>query len=106
MSSNIHTFYPTRILSSTSASDLMGWVQDNLELGNNALLINFRDVLFMDSAGLATLITALKAVKQVGGRLALCSLNGQARMLLEMTTMSDIFEVHPNPIEFEHSLIQ
>jgi anti-sigma B factor antagonist len=82
----------------------MGWVQDNLEVGNNALLINLRDVLFMDSTGLATLITALKAVRQADGRLALCSLNGQARMLLEMTGMSDIFEVHNTPRDFEHSL--
>lgn len=98
-------FYPTRILSSASAGDLMTWIHDNLEQGHNRLLINLQNVLFMDSTGLATLVAALKTVRQTGGNLALCSLNGQARMLFEMAGMEEMFEVYNTATEFEKGIV-
>jgi len=97
-------FYPTRILSSANASDLIGWINDNVERGSKKLLINLQNVLFMDSTGLAALVTALKIVKGAGGRLALCALNGQARMLFEMANMDQMFEIYASPLEFEASI--
>jgi anti-anti-sigma factor len=92
-------FYPTRILSSANAPDLISWIQENLEAGTDQLLVNFQNVLFMDSTGLATLVTALRMVEQAGGRLALCSLSGQARMLFEIASMEKLFEIYGNPSE-------
>lgn len=100
---NIKVFYPTRILSAASASDLMSWLQDNLQSGSKELLIDFRDVLFMDSTGLGILVASLTAIRQANGRLALCNLNGQARMLLEMSGMDTVFELYDTPADFAQS---
>lgn len=100
MLSDTHVFYPTRILSATTAADLMSWVQRNLEANQKELLINFRDVLFMDSTGLGILVTALQTVKQAEGRLVLCNLTGQARMIFEMTGMESLFEICDRPEDF------
>ncbi|HEY9643872.1 MAG TPA: STAS domain-containing protein [Coleofasciculaceae cyanobacterium] len=102
---SFHTYYPTRILSVSSSTSLLGWVQRQLEGGHMILLIDCRQVAFMDSTGLGTLITALKLVQKAEGRLALCSLGGQVRMLLEMAGMKSVFETFNSPADFEKTLL-
>jgi anti-anti-sigma factor len=102
--SSFETYYPTRILSVSSSTSLLGWVQRQLEAGHEILLIDFREVMFMDSTGLGTLITALKLVQKVEGRLVLCSLGGQARMLFEMAGMESVFEIFDNSVDFAKTL--
>ena len=58
----------------------------------------------MDSMGLGTLITAHKVVQKAGGKLALCGLWGQARMVFEMSNMEELFETYETPQEFEQAL--
>jgi anti-sigma B factor antagonist len=100
---NTHVFYPKRILSSANSSDLIAWVHDNLAQGNQRMLINLRDVLFMDSTGLASLVKAQRTVAQGGGQLALCCLGGQAQMLFEMSGMEHFFEIYANQAAFEQA---
>jgi len=97
-------FQPTRILSVASSASLLNWVNQRLEVGDRILIIDFCQVMFMDSTGLGTLVTALKVVQRAEGRLILCSLWGQARMMLDMAGMESIFEIYGKPSEFENSL--
>lgn len=90
----------TRILSSTSAPDILHWVTQSLEANVACLLLDLQDVMFMDSSGLGALVIASKRVKKVGGRLALCSLSGQARMAVEMSSLDTILEIYDTPQEF------
>jgi anti-sigma B factor antagonist len=98
------TFQPTRILSVASSASLLSWINQRLEMGDRILMIDFSQVMFMDSTGLGTLVTALKVLQSNKGRLILCSLWGQARMLLEMAGMESVFEFCDEPAEFENSL--
>ncbi|MDX2214166.1 MAG: STAS domain-containing protein [Oculatellaceae cyanobacterium bins.114] len=102
--STINVFVPTRILSSANAPDLLAWIRDNLDADRHHLLINLKNILFMDSTGLTALITAHKMVSEVGGRLGICGLNGQARMLFEMTSMERVFEIYETMAEFEQAI--
>ncbi len=98
----IHMFQPTsRTFSAGNGVDLSDWVSASLKAGYRNLLVDLRNVSFMDSSGLAALTTALRLVKQAGGRFALCSLSGQTRMLLEMTNTDQLFEVYTNRQAFE-----
>ncbi len=90
----------TRILSSTSAPDILHWVTQSLESNVACLLLDLQDVIFMDSSGLGALVIASKRVKKVGGRLALCSLSGQARMAVEMSSLDTILEIYDTPQDF------
>lgn len=98
------TFQPTRILSVASSASLLNWVNQRIEAGNRILIIDFCQVMFMDSTGLGTLVTALKIVQRAEGRLILYSLWGQARMMLDMAGMESVFEIYDGPVEFENSL--
>jgi anti-sigma B factor antagonist len=101
---NFNIFQPHRILSAGNATDLVDWTKQALETGTNVLLIDFCQVMFMDSSGLGTLVSALKLVQKAGGRLALCSLNGQALMLFEMAGMEKLFETYRSLDDFKSAL--
>ncbi|MBW4470839.1 MAG: STAS domain-containing protein [Stenomitos rutilans HA7619-LM2] len=101
----IQTFYPKRILSSSTAGDLLDGVTHALETGTLNILIDFQQVMFMDSTGLSALVIALKQVHKGNGRLALCRLNGQAYMVLEHSGMNKVFEIYETPEAFARSLM-
>ncbi|XGV99228.1 MAG: STAS domain-containing protein [Leptolyngbya sp. BL-A-14] len=100
----MQTFYPTRILSASTAGDLLEGIARNLEAGTINILIDFQQVMFMDSTGLSALVVALKQVRAANGRLALCGLNGQASMVLEHSGMNKVFELYETPEDFARSL--
>jgi len=97
----VNVFQPTRILTSINAVDVQEWARECLDTQEKILLIDLRNVSFMDSSGLGALLSIQKMVKSSGGELALCNLQGQARMLFEMTTTSGLFSIYENQSEFE-----
>jgi len=63
------------------------------------LIINLRDVGYMDSSGAATLVEALQRMKRQNGRLALVGLQDRVRSVFEIAKLTDIFEIHDNEAE-------
>jgi anti-sigma B factor antagonist len=94
----------SRILSATSTTDILCWVNQSLDTGAKDLLIDLRNVMFMDSCGLGTLVVALTKTQSGGGTLSLCSLGGQTRMLLEETDTEQMFTVYCDRQDFEQRL--
>jgi anti-anti-sigma factor len=100
-----HVLVPTtRILSATSTTDILCWINQSLDDGATELLLDLRNVMFMDSSGLGTLVVALTRVQAMGGTFALCSLGGQARMLLEETDTEQMFTIYSDRQMFEQRL--
>jgi anti-sigma B factor antagonist len=58
-----------------------------------SLVIDMKDVAFIDSRGLGLLISILKTIRTHGGKLVLRSLNRQVDMLLELTETKSFFEI-------------
>jgi anti-anti-sigma factor len=69
-------------------------------------LLDFQNVKFMDSSGFGTLLSMLKTVQKAHGRLVICSLNEQIRMILELTNTISVFEVLPEPAAFMENFTQ
>ncbi len=101
---DVQPFYPRRILSSTTTGDLLDGISRSLAAGSKAILIDFEQVMFMDSTGLSALVITLKRVREANARLALCRLNGQALMVLEHSGMDKVFEIYDTPADFEQAL--
>jgi anti-anti-sigma factor len=101
---DIKVFQPIRILSSTTTGELLQGISQSLAAGKIYILVDLQNVLFIDSTGLSALVVALKRVRDVNGRFALCGLNSQAKILLEQTSMTKIFETYTNREEFNHAL--
>ncbi|MDF5718852.1 MAG: STAS domain-containing protein [Rhizonema sp. NSF051] len=69
------------------------------------VLVDFKNVTFMDSSGLGALVLAFKALKSVDRKLVVCSINEQVRILFELTGMDKVFEIFPNEEEFHKIVI-
>jgi len=101
MKPNVQVIRPKGILDGTQAHQFRGEVSDAVNAGSRVILIDLKEVTFMDSSGLAALVLALKTVRSVSGKFCLCSVNDQVKMLLELTSMTRVFEIFENPEEFE-----
>lgn len=61
--------------------------------GNTNLVINLKQITFIDSSGLSVLISLFKHLKTLNGSLELCGLNEQPTELLEITQLDKIFTI-------------
>lgn len=93
MQHNFKVIEPSGILNITQANQLRNQVDEVVGAGTKEILIDLRNVTFMDSSGLAGLVIALKTIRAAGGRLCVCSLNDQVRLLFELTNMTSVFEI-------------
>src|SRR5262245_24890085 len=58
--------------------------------GNRRLIVDLAEVPFMDSSGLATLISGLKAARLAGGDLRIARPTDQARQLFDLTGLNRV----------------
>lgn len=70
------------------------------ESSTKIVLVDFKNVTFMDSSGLGALVLAFKALRAADRKLVICSINEQVRILFELTGMDKVFEIFPNQDEF------
>jgi len=64
------------------------------------VLVDFEQTAFVDSSGLGALISALKAVKAAHGRLSLCSVRHEIKMLLELADVIQFFPIFSDQADF------
>lgn len=62
--------------------------------GHKRFLINLAGVDFVDSNGLGELTRCFCSVRQAGGDLKLVHVNARVQALLEMTRISNLFDIH------------
>ncbi|MDJ1184934.1 STAS domain-containing protein [Roseofilum casamattae] len=99
--SKVKHLQPSGILDSTKAARFREEVHSLVKSGANIILVDLKEVTFIDSSGLGALVAALKTVRSDGGQLAVCSINEQVRMLFELTSMDRVFEVFTSREDFE-----
>jgi len=100
MSNDVNVVQPSGILDSIKGNQLRREINNIVENGAKAVLIDLSDITFMDSSGLSALVSSLKTVRTAGGKLSLCGINDQVRMVFELTRMDRVFEIFPNRDEF------
>jgi anti-sigma B factor antagonist len=57
------------------------------------LIVNLREVRYVDSSGIASLVEVLKAARDTQKRLVLFGLNKAVQEVLQLTRLSKIFEI-------------
>lgn len=92
-------------LNATTAQEFRQNITDILEIGAKIVLIDFKDVTFMDSSGLGALVLAFKTLRAADTKLVLCSINEQVRILFELTNMDKVFEIFPSQDAFNQVLV-
>ncbi|MEH2119562.1 STAS domain-containing protein [Nostoc sp.] len=92
-------------LNATTSQDFRQNINNILETGAKIVLVDFKDVTFMDSSGLGALVLAFKTLRAADTKLALCSINEQVRILFELTNMDKVFEIFPSQDAFNQVLV-
>jgi anti-anti-sigma factor len=103
LDSTVKVVEPVGILDGSRAGQIRATINEIINDGANIILIDLSGVTFMDSSGLGGLVTALKDVRLMGGRLCVCSINDQVRILFELTSMDKVFEIYGNRVAFERA---
>ncbi len=81
------------ILDKESCNNLMMEVDHHLMDGHNKLIINLKELNYMNSAGLSSLISLLTKARNVGGEAVIYGLNNRIKQLIVLTKLNTIFSV-------------
>jgi anti-sigma B factor antagonist len=79
---------------SRTAGDAKEEIRKVILGGKNNIIINLENVMYIDSAGLGTLVSALKTAKEMGGNVWLAGLTAQVKMVIELTRLHQVFNVY------------
>jgi anti-sigma B factor antagonist len=69
-----------------------------------ALLLDFTEVKYIDSSGLATLVEYYKNSRSYSGRFAVAALSNRVRSIFDLVRLSEIFGIYPSVSEAEEAL--
>ena len=84
---------PVGRVDSVSSGDLEGRLIGHLAPADRRLVVDFRDVEYISSAGLRVLLMLAKRLRDSGGELVLCSMDRAVRMTFELAGFMPIFTV-------------
>jgi anti-sigma B factor antagonist len=82
-----------RIVLGEESASLRDLVRDLLSNGHTKILFNLRDVDYIDSSGLGSLVSAFTSVKKQGGELKLLDLTNKVHDVLQITKLYTVFEI-------------
>ncbi|AFY77580.1 MAG: STAS domain-containing protein [Hydrococcus sp. C42_A2020_068] len=100
----IKVLQPSGILDSTKASHFRQEISKLVEDKTDVVVIDFKDVTFMDSSGLGALVLSREIVLSAGAKLFLCAINEQIKMLFELTNVDRVFDIFPSREELEEKI--
>lgn len=70
-----------------------------LAQGPQNIVLNLREVPYMDSSGVASLVKLLSRARKVGAAVSLVELGERTRSLLEITRLDSVFDIYPTEEE-------
>lgn len=76
-----------------SSSEMRGRLALALKAKPAEMTVDLSRVSYIEMSGLATLVEAFRIAREQGTRLALTGLQGQARYLLEVTRLDQLFDI-------------
>lgn len=79
-------------------------LQTLLEQGHHKLILDLSQVPFIDSSGLAALVSGLRLARELEGHVTLYGIQPQARTVFRLTMLDRIFDIHPSLDDAKRSL--
>jgi anti-sigma B factor antagonist len=76
-----------------SSTRLREALMKSIQSGGPSVLINMKDVGYIDSSGIATLVEALQLTRQTQTRFGLFALRSNARSVLELSRLDKVFNI-------------
>lgn len=96
------TFQPKGYVSAANVGELLSELTAIIKSkSTSTLLVDLKEVEFMDSAGLMALIKGFRLAQSLGKSFSICSVAPSVRIVFELTQLDDVFEIFPNKEAFE-----
>jgi anti-sigma B factor antagonist len=86
-------------LDAHNSGDLKSEMHKLFEEGNKNILIDLKDVRFIDSSGLGALVSGFKNAISHQGNLKLSTLQPQVKSMFELTRLHRVFEIFASTSE-------
>jgi anti-sigma B factor antagonist len=96
---NVHILELSGSFDAQHASQARQWLDQALSNKPPNVVVDLREVSFLDSTGLATLVQGMKRSRMENGDLRLCGLQQPVRMIFELTRLDRVFEIFPSQEE-------
>lgn len=85
-----------RIAFGSGNTQLRETVANLVAAGKRKVLLNLKEVDFVDSSGIGEMVKGHMALRKNGGQLKLCGLTKTVSDLLQATSLNKLFDIHPD----------
>jgi anti-sigma B factor antagonist len=82
-----------RIVLGEESAALRDLIRDLLNKGHKKILLNLREVNYIDSSGLGNLVSAFTSVRKQGGELKLLDLTNKVHDVMQLTKLYTVFDI-------------
>ncbi len=76
-----------------SATRLHDLIRDEVAKGHTTILLNLREITYMDSHGIGDLVACLTTIRSHGGQLRICNASGLVDNLLRRTHLNTVLNL-------------
>ncbi|MGF1522604.1 MAG: STAS domain-containing protein [Leptolyngbyaceae cyanobacterium] len=91
--SNLTVVQPSGVLNAANANELQAQLSEQIESERSVgLMVDMSQVESLDSAGLVSLVSALRLARNLSKRFCLCSVPPTIRIVFELTQLDQAFE--------------
>ena len=91
--SNLTVVQPSGVLNAANANELQAKLSEQIESDRSTgLMVDMSQVESLDSAGLVSLVSALRLARNLSKRFCLCSVPPSIRIVFELTQLDQAFE--------------
>lgn len=90
-----------QVFGTQDAPDLLYWISHRLEAEAKILLIDLKDVEYIDSSGVGTLMIAQSRSKRVGAHLGLCNVSEDVLVQIEQANLIEKFQIYADLDDFK-----
>jgi anti-anti-sigma factor len=91
-------------LDATNATEIRNLIADQVIEKPPLVLFDMKEVVMMDSTGIGALAMAFNLTKFFGGKVAVCAIQKQPKMVFEITNMDKILHIYATRAEFEAAI--
>ncbi|MCF7944604.1 MAG: STAS domain-containing protein [Spirochaetia bacterium] len=85
--------FETTSLNAGNVKDFKANIQPYLD-SEKFIILDLRNLTFIDSSGLGSFLSCLKALNQKGGDLKICNVTKSVRILFEMVRMHQVIDTY------------
>lgn len=105
MSQQVKVIKLNKNLNAETSPEFQQEIAQILESGAKIVLVDCQNINFLDSSGLGSLVLAFKTLRDAHIKMVLCSVKEEVRMIFELTSMNQIFEIFPSEDAFHEGLL-